>query len=114
MPIATTPPAGVSRTTIWKRLQSSRRQLARERSEDANPMGVLIESGLAGAMGYIFARSPQFQTLGPVDTRLAIGGGLIAWGMLGKGRTPALTKQAARAALLPWAYEQGARAATGV
>lgn len=107
-------PGGVSKSSMWKRLVRSERARKAGGGNGANPMDLIVSSGIAAGMGFAFAKMPQFAMLGgQLDTRLAIVGAGLGWRFVLKKRPPKIMQQATIAAGTTWAYEQGARAAVG-
>lgn len=110
---AASPPAGVSKESIWKNLVSKTKQIDKIREEGVrigeNFAVLAVEGGGAIGFGILFSKFPQLAKIPgtEIDTQLAVGVPLALWGVLGKGRMSEVIGAIGRALLIPWLYAKG-------
>lgn len=111
--LATTPPTGVAKESIWKKLVSTTKQLEKIKDEATrvgeNTMMFALEGGTAIGSGVLFAKFPQIAKIPgtEIDTQLVAGAGLALWGVIGKGKMSYAVGCVGRGLLIPWLYAKG-------
>lgn len=105
-------PADLSKDEIWRKCVSLAKTRAREKAQELALTEKFLDNGTiavtALAIGYLFTKFPQLETVGPVPVQPVLGGLALVYGMFTTGPVSDRAENVGIAMLAPWLYEKGA------